>query len=204
LDKIMSEALNELSTYIREARPSLVEDATIAYGELTLTTAAQNLLSLLTFLRDDVQCGFVSFIDICGVDYPAREKRFDVIYHLLSPRQNLRIRVKVATAEDEPVPSACSVYPGADWFEREAWDMYGILFTGHPDLRRILTDYGFEGHPLRKDFPTTGFVEVRYDDSAKRVVYEPVELRQEFRSFDFLSPWEGTDYVLPGDEKAKV
>jgi len=200
----MSEALNELSTYIREARPSLVEDATIAYGELTLTTAAQNLLSLLTFLRDDVQCGFVSFIDICGVDYPAREKRFDVIYHLLSPRQNLRIRVKVATAEDEPVPSACSVYPGADWFEREAWDMYGILFTGHPDLRRILTDYGFEGHPLRKDFPTTGFVEVRYDDSAKRVVYEPVELRQEFRSFDFLSPWEGTDYVLPGDEKAKV
>jgi NADH-quinone oxidoreductase subunit C len=204
LDKIMSEALNELSTYIREARPSLVEDATIAYGELTLTTASQNLLSLLTFLRDDVQCGFVSFIDICGVDYPAREKRFDVIYHLLSPRQNLRIRVKVATAEDEPVPSACSVYPGADWFEREAWDMYGILFTGHPDLRRILTDYGFEGHPLRKDFPTTGFVEVRYDDSAKRVVYEPVELRQEFRSFDFLSPWEGTDYVLPGDEKAKV
>ncbi|TDX88377.1 NADH dehydrogenase subunit C [Neorhizobium sp. R1-B] len=200
----MSEALNELSTYIREARPSLVEDATIAYGELTLTTASQNLLSLLTFLRDDVQCGFVSFIDICGVDYPAREKRFDVIYHLLSPRQNLRIRVKVATAEDEPVPSACSVYPGADWFEREAWDMYGILFTGHPDLRRILTDYGFEGHPLRKDFPTTGFVEVRYDDSAKRVVYEPVELRQEFRSFDFLSPWEGTDYVLPGDEKAKV
>ena len=200
----MSEALNELSTYIREARPSLVEGATIAYGELTLTTASQNLLSLLTFLRDDVQCGFVSFIDICGVDYPAREKRFDVIYHLLSPRQNLRIRVKVATAEDEPVPSACSVYPGADWFEREAWDMYGILFTGHPDLRRILTDYGFEGHPLRKDFPTTGFVEVRYDDSAKRVVYEPVELRQEFRSFDFLSPWEGTDYVLPGDEKAKV
>ena len=200
----MSEALNELSTYIREARPSLVEDATIAYGELTPTTASQNLLPLLTFLRDDVQCGFVSFIDICGVDYPAREKRFDVIYHLLSPRQNLRIRVKVATAEDEPVPSACSVYPGADWFEREAWDMYGILFTGHPDLRRILTDYGFEGHPLRKDFPTTGFVEVRYDDSAKRVVYEPVELRQEFRSFDFLSPWEGTDYVLPGDEKAKV
>ena len=200
----MSEALNELSTYIREARPSLVEDAAIAYGELTLTTAAQNLLPLLTFLRDDVQCGFVSFIDICGVDYPAREKRFDVIYHLLSPRQNLRIRVKVATAEDEPVPSACSVYPGADWFEREAWDMYGILFTGHPDLRRILTDYGFEGHPLRKDFPTTGFVEVRYDDNAKRVVYEPVELRQEFRSFDFLSPWEGTDYVLPGDEKAKV
>ncbi|CDZ42946.1 NADH-quinone oxidoreductase subunit C [Neorhizobium galegae] len=200
----MSEALNELSTYIREARPSLVSDAAIAYGELTLTATAENLLPLLTFLRDDVQCGFISFIDICGVDYPAREKRFDVVYHLLSPRQNQRIRIKVATAEDEPVPSACPVYPGADWFEREAWDMYGILFTGHPDLRRILTDYGFEGHPLRKDFPTTGFVEVRYDDNAKRVVYEPVELRQEFRSFDFLSPWEGTDYVLPGDEKAKV
>ncbi len=200
----MSEALNELSTYIREARPSLVADADIAYGELTLTATADNLLPLLTFLRDDVQCGFISFIDICGVDYPAREKRFDVVYHLLSPRQNQRIRVKVATAEDEPVPSAFSVYPGADWFEREAWDMYGILFTGHPDLRRILTDYGFEGHPLRKDFPTTGFVEVRYDDNAKRVVYEPVELRQEFRSFDFLSPWEGTDYVLPGDEKAKA
>ncbi|CDN47391.1 MULTISPECIES: NADH-quinone oxidoreductase subunit C [Neorhizobium] len=200
----MSEALNELSTYIREARASLVADAQIAYGELTLTATAENLLPLLTFLRDDVQCGFISFIDICGVDYPAREKRFDVVYHLLSPRQNQRIRVKVATAEDEPVPSACPVYPGADWFEREAWDMYGILFTGHPDLRRILTDYGFEGHPLRKDFPTTGFVEVRYDDNAKRVVYEPVELRQEFRNFDFLSPWEGTDYVLPGDEKAKA
>jgi len=200
----MSEALNELSTYIREARPALVEDAVLAYGELNLTTSGENLLSLLTFLRDDVQCGFVSFIDICGVDYPAREKRFDVVYHLLSPRQNLRIRVKVATGEDEPVPSAFGVYPGADWFEREAWDMYGILFTGHPDLRRILTDYGFEGHPLRKDFPTTGFVEVRYDDNAKRVVYEPVELRQEFRNFDFLSPWEGTDYVLPGDEKAKA
>ncbi|MFB9952905.1 NADH-quinone oxidoreductase subunit C [Rhizobium puerariae] len=199
----MSEALNELSIYIREARPALVEEAVFAHGELTLTTSGENLLPLLTFLRDDGQCGFVSFIDICGVDYPSREKRFDVVYHLLSPRQNLRVRVKVATGEDEPVPSAFAVYPGADWFEREAWDMYGILFTGHPDLRRILTDYGFEGHPLRKDFPTTGFVEVRYDDSAKRVVYEPVELRQEFRNFDFLSPWEGTDYVLPGDEKAK-
>ena len=200
----MSEALNDLSIYIREARPALVEDAVIAYGELNLTTSGENLLPLLTFLRDDTQCGFISFIDVCGVDYPAREKRFDVVYHLLSPRQNLRIRVKVATAEDDPVPSACAVYPGADWFEREAWDMFGILFTGHPDLRRILTDYGFEGHPLRKDFPTTGFVEVRYDDNAKRVVYEPVELRQEFRNFDFLSPWEGTDYVLPGDEKAKA
>jgi NADH-quinone oxidoreductase subunit C len=200
----MTEALTELSTYIREARSSLVEDAAIAYGELTLVTNGESIIELLTFLRDDAKCGFISFIDICGVDYPARAKRFDVVYHLLSPKLNLRIRVKLATTEDEAVPSAFPVFPGADWFEREAWDMYGILFTGHPDLRRILTDYGFEGHPLRKDFPTTGFVEVRYDDSLKRVVYEPVELRQEFRSFDFLSPWEGTDYVLPGDEKAKT
>ena len=199
----MTEALAELSTYIREARSSLVDDAVIANGELTLTTTPENILQLLTFLRDDVQCGFVSFIDICGVDYPAREKRFDVVYHLLSPRQNLRVRVKLMAAEDELVPSATSIYMGAEWFEREAWDMYGIPFAGHGDMRRILTDYGFEGHPLRKDFPTTGYFEVRYDDSAKRVIYEPVELRQEFRSFDFLSPWEGTDYVLPGDEKAK-
>ena len=144
----------------------------------------------------------MSIIDICGADYPQREKRFDVVYHLLSPRQNKRIRVKVETDEETPVPSVVSVYPGADWFEREAYDLYGILFSGHPDLRRLLTDYGFEGHPLRKDFPLTGFVEVRYDDEAKRVVYEPVELKQEFRNFDFMSPWEGTDYVLPGDEKA--
>jgi NADH-quinone oxidoreductase subunit C len=199
----MSEALQELSSYIGEAAGHLVASADIAYGELTLKTDAARILDLLTFLRDDVQCGFVSFIDICGVDWPARAERFDVVYHLLSPRQNQRIRIKIATREDVPVPSACPVYSGADWFEREAYDMYGILFTGHPDLRRILTDYGFEGHPLRKDFPTTGFVEVRYDDEVKRVVYEPVELKQEFRNFDFLSPWEGTDYVLPGDEKAK-
>ncbi|OJT99147.1 MAG: NADH-quinone oxidoreductase subunit C [Rhizobium sp. 63-7] len=199
----MSEALNELASHLAETRGALIAASEIRYGELTLSTTAENILPLLTFLRDDVQCGFVNLVDICGVDWPKREQRFDVVYHLLSPRQNLRIRVKVATAEEEAVPSATAVYPGADWFEREAWDMYGILFTGHPDLRRILTDYGFEGHPLRKDFPTTGFVEVRYDDAAKRVVYEPVELKQEFRNFDFLSPWEGTDYVLPGDEKAK-
>ena len=198
----MSEALNVLASYLAEVRGALIASSEICFGELTLTAKSENLISLLTFLRDDVQCGFVNLIDICGVDYPKREDRFDVVYHLLSPRQNLRIRVKVATGEFKPVPSACPVFPGADWFEREAWDMYGILFTDHPDLRRILTDYGFEGHPLRKDFPTTGFVEVRYDDSAKRVVYEPVELKQEFRNFDFLSPWEGTDYVLPGDEKA--
>ncbi|MDR7146716.1 MULTISPECIES: NADH-quinone oxidoreductase subunit C [unclassified Rhizobium] len=199
----MSEALTELSSYISEARGNLVAASQLKFGELTLTTTGENLIALLTFLRDDAKCGFVNMIDICGVDWPQRELRFDVVYHLLSPKQNLRIRIKVATDEDTPVPSACAVYPGADWFERETWDMYGVLFTGHPDLRRILTDYGFEGHPLRKDFPTTGFVEVRYDDAAKRVVYEPVELKQEFRNFDFMSPWEGTDYVLPGDEKAK-
>ena len=198
----MSEALNELASYLAETRGALIASSEIRFDELSLTAKSENLISLLTFLRDDVQCGFVNLIDICGVDYPKREDRFDVVYHLLSPRQNLRIRIKVATGEFKPVPSACSVFPGADWFERETWDMYGILFTDHPDLRRILTDYGFEGHPLRKDFPTTGFVEVRYDDNAKRVVYEPVELKQEFRNFDFLSPWEGTDYVLPGDEKA--
>ncbi|HEV7306624.1 NADH-quinone oxidoreductase subunit C [Ensifer sp.] len=200
----MSEALNELASYLRETRGALISDASLNFGELTLTTTSANLIALLTFLRDDVQCAFVNFVDVCGVDWPQRPDRFDVVYHLLSPRQNLRVRVKVATGENEPVPSATPVYPGADWFEREAYDMYGILFTGHPDLRRILTDYGFEGYPLRKDFPVTGFVEVRYDDQAKRVVYEPVELKQEFRNFDFLSPWEGTDYVLPGDEKAKA
>ncbi|MBB3389676.1 NADH-quinone oxidoreductase subunit C [Rhizobium sp. BK275] len=199
----MSEALTELSSYLSEARGNLIAASQLKYGELTLTTTGDNLIPLLTFLRDDAKCGFVNLTDICGVDWPQRELRFDVVYHLLSPKKNLRIRVKLATDEDTPVPSACAVYPGADWFERETWDMYGVLFTGHPDLRRILTDYGFEGHPLRKDFPTTGFVEVRYDDAAKRVVYEPVELKQEFRNFDFLSPWEGTEYVLPGDEKAK-
>ncbi|QND50202.1 NADH-quinone oxidoreductase subunit C [Rhizobium lusitanum] len=199
----MSEALNELASYLTEVRGALISSSEIKYGELNVTTTAANIIALLTFLRDDAKCGFVNMTDICGVDWPQRPDRFDVVYHLLSPKKNLRIRIKVPVAEDQPVPSACGVYPGADWFERETWDMYGVLFTGHPDLRRILTDYGFEGHPLRKDFPTTGFVEVRYDDAAKRVVYEPVELKQEFRNFDFLSPWEGTDYVLPGDEKAK-
>ena len=200
----MSEALNELAGYLTEVRSALISSSEIKYGELNVTTTAENVIALLTFLRDDAKCGFVNMTDICGVDWPQRVERFDVVYHLLSPKKNLRIRVKVPVGEDQPVPSACGIYPGADWFERETWDMYGVLFTGHPDLRRILTDYGFEGHPLRKDFPTTGFVEVRYDDAAKRVVYEPVELKQEFRNFDFLSPWEGTDYVLPGDEKAKA
>ena len=157
---------------------------------------------MLTKLRDADGCKFEILIDICGVDYPARENRFDVVYHLLSPRLNQRIRVKLETNEADAVPSAIPVFPAANWFEREAYDMYGILFSGHPDLRRLLTDYGFQGHPLRKDFPLTGHVEVRYDDEAKRVVYEPVKLAQDFRSFDFESPWEATSYVLPGDEKA--
>ncbi|OLP58492.1 NADH-quinone oxidoreductase subunit C [Xaviernesmea oryzae] len=200
----MIEALNDLAGTIREALGERVLSANIAFGDLTVVTTRDAIIPVLTFLRDDPRCRFVNFVDICGVDWPQRAERFDVVYHLLSPTRNLRVRVKVSTGEDEPVPSATAVYPGADWFEREAYDLYGILFTGHPDLRRILTDYGFEGYPLRKDFPMTGYVEVRYDDEAKRVVYEPVALRQEFRNFDFLSPWEGTDYVLPGDEKAKA
>ncbi|MER2534677.1 MAG: NADH-quinone oxidoreductase subunit C [Rhizobiaceae bacterium] len=200
----MSEALNDLSAYLAEKIGDQIEGSVIAHGELTIQVEASDLLSVMNFLKRDVQCQFVSFIDVCGADYPQRRKRFDVVYHLLSPRQNLRIRVKVQTDEETPVPSVTEIFRGADWFERETYDLYGVLFTGHPDLRRILTDYGFEGHPLRKDFPLTGFVEVRYDDEAKRVVYEPVELKQEFRNFDFLSPWEGTDYVLPGDEKAKT
>jgi NADH-quinone oxidoreductase subunit C len=198
------EALNELSVYLKDKQGTVLKSVQLAYGDLAIEIEIGSLLDTLTFLRDDVQCQFVSLIDISGVDYPSRAQRFDVVYHLLSPRQNLRIRVKIATDEDTPVPSATPVYPGADWYERETYDLYGVLFSGHPDLRRILTDYGFEGHPLRKDFPLTGFVEVRYDDEVKRVVYEPVELRQEFRNFDFQSPWEGTDYVLPGDEKAKT
>lgn len=199
----MSEALNDLAAYLGEKLGQKIAASVIAYGELTVTVEPTDLIDVLTFLKRDVQCQFISFIDVCGADYPSREKRFDVVYHLLSPRQNQRIRIKVLADEETLVPSATAVYPGADWFERETYDLYGVLFSGHPDLRRILTDYGFDGHPLRKDFPLTGFVEVRYDDEAKRVVYEPVELKQEFRNFDFLSPWEGTDYVLPGDEKAK-
>jgi NADH-quinone oxidoreductase subunit C len=199
----VTEALNSLSEHIGQELAGRVGDAILSYGELTISVEPQDIIEVLTFLKTDPQCQFVSIIDICGVDYPSREKRFDVVYHLLSPRQNRRIRIKVQADEETLVPSATAVYLGADWYEREAYDLYGILFSGHPDLRRILTDYGFEGHPLRKDFPLTGFVEVRYDDEQKRVVYEPVELRQEFRNFDFLSPWEGTDYVLPGDEKAK-
>jgi len=173
----------------------------LAYGELTVVVARSAIVDVITFLHDHE--GFISIVDIAGVDYPERDERFEVVYHLLSPKQNLRVRVKLTTDEDEPVLSLTGLFPGAAWYEREAYDLYGILFSGNPDLRRILTDYGFDGYPLRKDFPTTGYVEVRYDEERKRVVYEPVKLAQEFRQFDYLSPWEGTDYVLPGDEKAK-
>lgn len=199
----MEETLREFAEYIASKRGDAIIESRIAFGELTLTVVANEIVGVARFLRDDPRLAFVSIIDICGVDYPSREKRFDVVYHLLSPRQNVRIRLKLATDEATPVPSLTAVYPGADWYEREAYDFYGIRFTGHPDLRRILTDYGFEGFPLRKDFPLTGYVEVRYDDERKRVVYEPVRLAQQFRQFDFLSPWEGVDYALPGDEKAK-
>jgi NADH-quinone oxidoreductase subunit C len=197
------EGLRDLSAYIHEEKGELVEAAQIARGELTLVTQASSIVALATFLRDDPQCQFINFIDVCGVDWPGRPRRFDVVYHLLSPTLNERIRVRAEADETTQVPSIIEVFPGADWFEREAYDLYGVIFTGHPDMRRLLTDYGFDGHPLRKDFPLTGFVEVRYDDQEKRVLYEPVRLNQEFRKFDFLSPWEGADYPLPGDEKAE-
>ena len=199
----MSDVIGALDVRLKEGLNDRIASSVLAYGELTVTVPKNDIVEVLTFLRDDPECRFVSFIDISGADYPEREERFDVVYHLLSPKKNMRVRVKVQADEETPIPSATGVYPGALWYEREVYDLYGVLFTGHPDLRRILTDYGFEGHPLRKDFPLTGFVEVRYDDEVKRVIYEPVELKQEFRNFDFLSPWEGTDYVLPGDEKAK-
>jgi len=195
--------LDNLGASIKAALPGAVTGHEIAFGELNVTANAADIVKVMKYLRDDPSCQFVCIIDITAVDYPGREQRFDVVYHMLSPRLNQRIRVKVMTDEVTPVPSVIEVFRGADWFERETYDLYGVLFTGHPDMRRILTDYGFEGHPLRKDFPMTGFVEVRYDDEQKRVVYDRVKLAQEFRSFDFLSPWEGTDYVLPGDEKAK-
>lgn len=198
----LTESATEMVRHIADVLGDRLESHTIEHGELTIHVPAAEIANVLRFMRDDQSLQFVCIIDICGVDWPERPQRFDVVYHLLSPRHNARIRVKAATDEATPVPSATAIYPGADWFEREAYDLYGILFTGHPDLRRILTDYGFQGHPLRRDFPLTGFVEVRYDDEQKRVVYEPVNLQQEYRSFDFLSPWEGPDYALPGDEKA--
>jgi NADH-quinone oxidoreductase subunit C len=194
--------LETLDAHLKASLGAAIPSSRITHGELTLDVARDKIVDVLTFLRDDPKCRFEVLIDICGVDWPARESRFDVVYHLLSPRLNQRVRIKLETDETTPVASVVDVFSAANWFEREAYDMYGILFSGHPDLRRILTDYGFQGYPLRKDFPLTGYVEVRYVDELMRVVYEPVELTQEFRSFDFESPWEGTQYVLPGDEKA--
>src|SRR5262249_53886349 len=197
----MEEKLNDLGQAIAGALAGSVAGFEVKFAELTVRAEAKDIVKVMTFLRDAPRCLFWCIIDITAVDWPQREPRFDVVYHLLSPRQNQRVRIKVETDERTPVPSIVSVFPGADWFERETYDLYGVLFSGHPDLRRILTDYGFEGHPLRKDFPLTGFVEVRWDDELKRVVYDPVRLAQEFRNFDFLSPWEGPHYQLPGTDK---
>jgi NADH-quinone oxidoreductase subunit C len=201
---MMSEALLELAALIELKRGDAVLETAVAHGELTVTANLAHLQSLMEFLRDDAACRFSTLVDITAVDLPERVARFDVVYHFLSMYRNHRIRLKVAVREDEMVPSIVETYPAANWFEREVFDMFGILFSGHPDLRRLLTDYGFRGHPLRKDFPTTGYVEVRYDEALKRVVYEPVKLVQEYRQFDFMSPWEGAEYILPGDQKAEA
>ncbi|MFQ5617878.1 MAG: NADH-quinone oxidoreductase subunit C [Rhodospirillales bacterium] len=198
----MDLALKDLGDYVAEALPQEVLGTEVAFDELMVRARPDLIVKVLTFLRDDVNCRFQQLMDLCGADYPEREMRFEVVYNLLSLTHNMRVRVKVETDEETPVPSVSGVFSSATWWEREAWDLFGIYFSEHPDLRRIMTDYGFEGHPLRKDFPLTGYVEVRYDDEQKRVVYEPVKLTQEFRSFDFLSPWEGVQGVLPGDEKA--
>ena len=199
----MEESLTNLGTHLRAKLGDAIVSSEFAYGELTVVVQVAAITSVLAFLRDDEACRFTLLMDVTAVDYPTRAERFDVVYHLLSMTKNLRIRVKVSTDEDGQVPSVVDLFPTANWFERETYDMYGVLFSGHPDLRRILTDYGFAGYPLRKDFPMTGYVEVRYDADQKRVVYEPVKLTQEFRTFDFLSPWEGAEYILPGDEKAE-
>jgi len=193
--------LDSLGQMIVDALPGVATGYTVAFNQLTVTVEVGKIVEAARFLRDDPRCRFVNITDVTAVDYPTREQRFDLVYHFLSPTLNERIRIKAIAGEMTQVPSLIGVFPGADWFERETYDLYGVIFVGHPDMRRLLTDYGVDGHPLRKDFPTTGFVEVRYDDAEKRVVYEPVKLNQEFRRFDFLSPWEGADYPLPGDEK---
>jgi len=198
----MTEALRELGNAIKAALPSEIEEVDVRLGELMLVAKGDAIVRVMTHLRDDPGCLFKMLIDVCGVDYPEREKRFDVVYNLLSLKHNRRIRVKVRTDEMTPVPSISQVFNAANWYERETWDLYGVAFSEHPDLRRLLTDYGFDGHPLRKDFPLTGHVEVRYDEQQKRVVYDRVKLQQDFRTFDFLSPWEGMTRQLPGDEKA--
>jgi NADH-quinone oxidoreductase subunit C len=197
----MTDALKELGTHLELKRPDCVLGWDVAFDELTVDVAPANIVGFVEFLKKDPSCKFSTLVDIAGVDYPERAKRFDVVYHFLSMYQNHRIRLRVSVREDEMVASIVDVHPSANWFEREVFDMYGVIFSGHPDLRRILTDYGFRGYPLRKDFPTTGYVEMRYDEEQKRCVYEPVKLTQEYRQFDFMSPWEGAQYVLPGDEK---
>jgi NADH-quinone oxidoreductase subunit C len=199
----MDLALRDLGEYVQAAVPEQVEAVDISLNELAIVVRREAIVRVLTFLRDDVNCQFKQLMDVCAADYPSRPERFEVVYNLLSLTHNRRIRVKVTTDEHSAVPTVTSVFSSAGWWEREAYDLYGIWFRDHPDLRRILTDYGFEGHPLRKDFPLTGYVEVRYDDEQKRIVYEPVKLTQDFRNFDFLSPWEGMQHFLPGDEKAK-
>lgn len=199
----MDLALKDLGEYIAGALPQDITSTELVLDELVVHARAPGLVKVMTFLRDDVNCQFKQLMDVCGVDYPEDKQRLEVVYNLLSLTHNNRVRIKVRTDEDTPIPSVTGVYSAANWFEREAWDLLGVFFSDHPDLRRIMTDYGFEGHPLRKDFPLTGHVELRYDDEKKRVVYEPVKLTQDFRSFDFLSPWEGMDRVLPGDEKAE-
>jgi NADH-quinone oxidoreductase subunit C len=202
-ETVAADPLADLAALIAARRPDAVVSAGVVRGELVLVAARSEIVGLVTHLRDDAACQFTTLVDICGVDWPERERRFDVVYHFLSMRQNQRIRMKVEVREDEIVPSISGIHPSAIWYEREVFDMYGVLFSGHPDLRRILTDYGFRGHPLRKDFPTTGYVEVRYDETEKRVVYEPVKLVQEYRLFDFMSPWEGARYVLAGDGRSE-
>jgi NADH-quinone oxidoreductase subunit C len=197
----MSDALQTLADHLATKSAAVVLGSEIAFGELTVTVGLGQISSFVAFLKTDPGCKFTTLVDITAVDHPDRVQRFEVIYHFLSMYTNARIRVKVAVAEDDMVPSIHEIHPSANWFEREVFDMFGILFSGHPDLRRILTDYGFRGHPLRKDFPTSGYIEVRYDEAQKRVVYEPVKLVQEYRQFDFMSPWEGAKYILPGDEK---
>ena len=197
----MTNALNELGTHIELKRPDCVLSWEVAHDELNVDVALSNIVGLVEFLKTDQTCKFSTLVDITAVDYPERAKRFDVVYHFLSMYQNQRIRLRVAIREEDMVPSIVEVHPSANWFEREVFDMYGILFSGHPDMRRLLTDYGFRGHPLRKDFPTTGYTEVRFDETSKRVIYEPVRLVQDYRQFDFMSPWEGAEYILPGDEK---
>lgn len=196
------EALKDLGEHIVASQPDAVRKYDVTYGELNIYAERDAIVSLLEFMARDQLCMFEMLVDLCGVDYPERSQRFEVVYHLLSMRLNQRVRVKIATDEETSVPTITGVHATANWLEREAFDMYGIRFAGHPDLRRILTDYGFEGFPLRKDFPLTGYTEVRYDDLEKRIVHEPVQLTQEYRNFDFLSPWEGMQAVIPGDEKA--